>query len=182
MNWRDIVALAGHGGEQVFCIVEAHAAPRQARERVTAGRQQIQRRPVSGDVDDDIGQRAGCLRQLDDRILGAHVDGKVSAELRRQRQPVGIASAQAGHHHETGTGLFSGGGAQPAAQAGLAVDGEKPVDIGQAVPRAAPILPCPAGRTGPAGLEHLDGHPVAGGHTPMLCRSGPMASMVSTVS
>jgi hypothetical protein len=45
MNWRDIVALAGHGGEQVFCIVEAHAAPRQARERATAGRQQIQRHP-----------------------------------------------------------------------------------------------------------------------------------------
>jgi hypothetical protein len=41
VNWRDIVALAGHGGEQVFCIVEAHAAPRQARERATAGRQQI---------------------------------------------------------------------------------------------------------------------------------------------
>jgi hypothetical protein len=50
VNWRDIVALAGHGGEQVFCIVEAHAALRQARERATAGRQQIQRRPASGDV------------------------------------------------------------------------------------------------------------------------------------
>jgi hypothetical protein len=40
------------------------------------------------------------------------------------------------------------------------------------VTRAAPILPCPAGRTGLTGLEHLDGHPVAGGHTPTLCRSG----------
>jgi hypothetical protein len=41
VNWRDIVALASPGGEQIFCIVEAHAAPRQARERATAGRQQI---------------------------------------------------------------------------------------------------------------------------------------------
>jgi hypothetical protein len=38
VNWRDIVALASHGGEQVFCIVEAHAAPRQAREWVPTGR------------------------------------------------------------------------------------------------------------------------------------------------
>jgi hypothetical protein len=59
VNWRDIVALAGHGGEQVFCIVEAHAAPRQARERVTAGRQQIQRRRrPSGDVYAECTQHA----------------------------------------------------------------------------------------------------------------------------
>ena len=58
MNWRDIVALAGHGSEQVSCIVEAHAAARQAREWVTAGRQQIQRRPVSGDVYAECTQHA----------------------------------------------------------------------------------------------------------------------------
>ena len=69
--------------------MNAHAAPRQARERVTAGRQQIQRRPVSGDVDDDIGQRAGELLMVGPaQSAGRHPHQRIIvAEVREWKLP-----------------------------------------------------------------------------------------------
>jgi hypothetical protein len=59
-----------------------------------------------GYVHDQIRHRAGRLAQHGDRIIDGNVNGQIRAELRRQRQPIGITRGQPRHHHERGTGLL----------------------------------------------------------------------------